>query len=347
VKIDYGLEKDEVYLQVAKNMLFKGGNLDVLGACHLVNNENNNWRKVKTPPSWVPDWSSSGKYIPLRLQGTVREKYFQFAASGIHTRCIPRFLDSQTLSLKGILFDQVTSCSLPAITRNPPPEGIPDGLIVIITDWFQEMYRTHIMIRSIERLFDFGSHEVKYITGESMFNVYWQTLICGCYEPEEYEALHSFFHANTKVGNWRHCPPSLIPRNSAPGVWLYALAHIMDLFWHMFKVFVKFFWVCATGWARTDKKKGTVVDTLISGKQEHMAYGQWRFVKTKKGYVGIAPGSTRPGDWVSVLVGGKVPLVLRRAEDSEGWSLVGESYIHGIMQGEAFDENSCIDINII
>jgi hypothetical protein len=62
----------------------------------------------------------------------------------------------------------------------------------------------------------------------------------------------------------------------------------------------------------------------------------WRFVITKKGYAGMVPNLTRQGDTVSIIKGGQVPFVLRESALRVGtFQLVGESYIHGIMNGEA------------
>jgi hypothetical protein len=57
---------------------------------------------------------------------------------------------------------------------------------------------------------------------------------------------------------------------------------------------------------------------------------------TKKGYVDFVPKRSRAGDLVFVLMGSDVPLVLRRCEEGM-YRLVGECYVHGIMEGEAMD----------
>ena len=56
------------------------------------------------------------------------------------------------------------------------------------------------------------------------------------------------------------------------------------------------------------------------------------FITTKKGYLGLAPWGAHEGDVVCVLRGGDVPFVLREKEDGY-WKLVGEAYVHGIMDG--------------
>ena len=59
------------------------------------------------------------------------------------------------------------------------------------------------------------------------------------------------------------------------------------------------------------------------------------FFVTEKGYMGLGPSSMEEGDLVYVLSGGQVPFILRPTVLAEGFSLVGESYVHGIMDGEA------------
>ena len=65
------------------------------------------------------------------------------------------------------------------------------------------------------------------------------------------------------------------------------------------------------------------------------------FFITRKGYLGIGPGTMRVGDEVCVLVGGTVPFVLRpmaQIDDdasSQEYQLLGECYVHGVMEGEA------------
>lgn len=49
----------------------------------------------------------------------------------------------------------------------------------------------------------------------------------------------------------------------------------------------------------------------------------------------MGPDTTRTGDLVVVFFGGRVPFILRQHDSS--YILVGECYIHGIMDGEAID----------
>jgi hypothetical protein len=53
---------------------------------------------------------------------------------------------------------------------------------------------------------------------------------------------------------------------------------------------------------------------------------------TSEGYIGLAPLETKAGDIICVLLGCHVPMILRPNEEGR-FSIVGECYCHGIMDG--------------
>nr|XP_036580247.1 het domain-containing protein [Colletotrichum truncatum]KAF6788079.1 het domain-containing protein [Colletotrichum truncatum] len=59
------------------------------------------------------------------------------------------------------------------------------------------------------------------------------------------------------------------------------------------------------------------------------------FAKTKDGYYVLGPKTMEPGDIVCVLLGGKMPFCLRPWGNK--YLLLGECYVHGIMNGQAVD----------
>ncbi|KAL9005795.1 MAG: hypothetical protein Q9188_001461 [Gyalolechia gomerana] len=84
------------------------------------------------------------------------------------------------------------------------------------------------------------------------------------------------------------------------------------------------------------QKKLTVeARALPFSRQSGTVFNTKRLVTTKRGFVGTAPLSGRMGDEVVLLPGGKVPFTLRAKRGGRVGKLVGESYIHGIMPGEA------------
>lgn len=64
------------------------------------------------------------------------------------------------------------------------------------------------------------------------------------------------------------------------------------------------------------------------------AYSGRRLFRTKTGFFGISNQALQKGDSVWILAGAETPFVLRN-RDGKKWLVVGEAYIHGVMEGEA------------
>ncbi|RGP77958.1 hypothetical protein FLONG3_3915 [Fusarium longipes] len=61
-----------------------------------------------------------------------------------------------------------------------------------------------------------------------------------------------------------------------------------------------------------------------------------KFFITERGYIGRGPPSLEPGDSVCILFGGETPYIVRpRTVSSDEHLFLGQSYVHGIMDGEA------------
>ncbi|EMD95085.1 hypothetical protein COCC4DRAFT_53978 [Bipolaris maydis ATCC 48331] len=60
---------------------------------------------------------------------------------------------------------------------------------------------------------------------------------------------------------------------------------------------------------------------------------QRTLITTSTGYLGLAPIAVRRGDVVAILFGSKCPMILRPVGDYR-FQVVGECYIHGLMNGE-------------
>ena len=61
---------------------------------------------------------------------------------------------------------------------------------------------------------------------------------------------------------------------------------------------------------------------------------------TQQGYVGLAPHGAKVGDEVAIMLGGDVPLLLRRVGhglNGPEFHLLGECFVHGLMFGEALN----------
>jgi len=65
----------------------------------------------------------------------------------------------------------------------------------------------------------------------------------------------------------------------------------------------------------------------------HPATFRRRLVVTHKQYLGLTSEHVEAGDIIAILMGGQLPLVLRKVHNH--YILIGEAYVHGIMDGEA------------
>lgn len=83
-----------------------------------------------------------------------------------------------------------------------------------------------------------------------------------------------------------------------------------------------------------------------------------RFFLTKHGFMGIGPAETAVRDKVFVLRGGRIPFILRRSEKEENrqkdcyhppelcFRLIGQSYVHGIMDGQALKDDKKVEQDV-
>lgn len=65
---------------------------------------------------------------------------------------------------------------------------------------------------------------------------------------------------------------------------------------------------------------------------------------SKQGYVGLCPEETAAGDMIVIFAGAKVPYIVRSNPDGSTWELVGEVYVHGIMDGEYVSVDSQTEV---
>ncbi|TLD09692.1 hypothetical protein PspLS_11381 [Pyricularia sp. CBS 133598] len=85
-----------------------------------------------------------------------------------------------------------------------------------------------------------------------------------------------------------------------------------------------------------------------------MYIGGWRLAVTSKEWFGLVPPETEQGDVVALLVGAPVLHVLRResadgglTKGQENWKLMGEAYVHGLMNGEGLKYGELRDISLL
>jgi hypothetical protein len=75
-----------------------------------------------------------------------------------------------------------------------------------------------------------------------------------------------------------------------------------------------------------------MLDVLTKYKSTFIHTGR-RFTVTEDDYMGLVPAGTQPGDLVCIIFGAQTPFLLRPAVCGT-YKIVGECYIHGMMDGE-------------
>jgi hypothetical protein len=97
----------------------------------------------------------------------------------------------------------------------------------------------------------------------------------------------------------------------------------------------------------------------IQSSSQHQTYFQskminHRFFITKTGLLGMGPVDVAPGDEVFVLLGGNMPFILRKttlpiyaSQVGSFHTLVGDAYVHGIMDGEYVDESKKLWVHLV
>ncbi|MCJ1249475.1 hypothetical protein MMC30_006699 [Trapelia coarctata] len=266
---DYCKPTSEVYTDMAKDLITRDKNLDVL--CGVQGPS-----EIPNLPSWVPDWS-----VPSQREviGTSANKS-RYNASGdqlIHAglssnQSVPAEVSAngRTLTVHGIIFDTITKLSDPYLAGKTP-----NSLIQV---WEQSV-----------------KHLDPYLTGESIGTVFLETIIaCRL--------------AHNESARWlQHAP-----------LWR---KHWFD--------------DGETAWDKSNQPQpgAPLYGAWQFGEQVKKACSGRKLLGTTNGCIGLAPSGAEIGDGVAILLGGQLPFIIRPAGDGR-YTLVGESYLGGLMDGK-------------
>jgi hypothetical protein len=314
IRPDYHLSVDTLYKNVTMAFLEKLG-LRALSASGVHKSG-----LAKELPSWVADWSVLDPTMPLNTSDVfAAEKKDNEPAENppvfnpsSSTTFSPTFNHSQhLLGLDGVLVDEVLSVGELAQARYPMEVS--------------HMYQLHLQaqdaldqLKNWERIAQVGSRG-RYITGERRFNAYWQTL-CAGRVPLGFASVFNDhrFKYYVVCRSMRHLVRFVVR----------VLPRSENNSWYN-----RFFYSLFLCTWRTLGLTPSKIQRLGFPPESRLSNHR-RMIRTKKGYIGLAPRYTRVGDHIGVFAGGEMPLVVRK--DGAHFLLVGESYVHGIMNGEAW-----------
>ena len=319
---DYSLSTVQIYIDVSRAIILKCPALDVLGVPRTGSSS-----LVGNLPSWVVDWSAPHLANSLSQKSLQGDYIFDFdvTASSIAKQVSFRGL---SLILNGYVFDHIvnvgkvmdpyTSITIDKLTVSKSSRNGPGNFLrvihayVVLKDW-QSLLKSSFPTRSYPG------------TSTSLFEIFLRTIHFNRF-PE-------------------HLP--ITAAISSYGRFAFQIALYIISYLSRYQTILRFL-----NWHEAHRL--SKYGLLSAGENSRPTYttdmiaslvGR-RMVLTRSGYLGLAPGTAEPGDCVAIVKGAKVPLILRPVEDIK-WELIGDSYVHGIMHGEAFEEQKCKDMEIV
>ncbi|KAL9043311.1 MAG: hypothetical protein Q9214_003497 [Letrouitia sp. 1 TL-2023] len=253
-------------------------------------------------PSWIPDLLAQNGKAALTIEDNA------FAASGSSLASIQTFADPSHISCKGIIIDFL------------------DGLGCQWTGGWS----TDTVIPSTNRSNPYGSFE-------GIREAIWKSMVaCHRLPSKPLDADYSSLLATPALATATLAEQSPLKDIVDSGVFKYCVRFLKgnaDL--HVGgRRMEEYYW--------NDMKANEIDavhlrDALMQRDRINL---ERRLVTTRRGYIGMGLESVvRETDVVAVLLGCSTPLILRSAQSCNNgevrWKIVGECYLHGIMNGEA------------
>ncbi|KAK7188478.1 ankyrin and het domain protein [Paraphaeosphaeria sporulosa] len=290
-------EKDvaQVYITAATYILQNSDNLLLLTCV-----EGSDFQNISNLPSWVPDWSVT-KDLGLRITG-----YRQFKAAGNLPRTAKVVNGGRVLQIQAARIDIITKS---AETKAE------------ILD-FSRPTRLWEMLAELDDIYA--------PTEETKEEALWRTLITN----------------RAHVDGAIQYPASISPVQESFVKWIIsryftAIRKSPLLESSSFPVFESSGSIVPSRKAILEIVENASPEDRAAVEKEasifHSHYSHAMFVRpfrTQQGFLGLGTQSLSEGDSVWIVAGCRVPLILRKVEDSLRYKLVGGTLLHGFMDGQ-------------
>ena len=248
-------------------------------------------------PTWVPDWATPRQTVSLGY-GTKYHKVHQ-ASKQLEMQSRTEITERRAaLAVMGVVVDTITKVGMVADEADLRDVLIPESLT------------RHFVLEGMNLAMEFCQ---PYPSSPcTLFEAFWHTMVAGkdhsnrARAPDEFGPIFALL-IDMATGS----SPSFPDQPSNP------------------------------------TKRGLTIENLQARRPartyRHMhvamkaAVQRRRLGTTMQRYLGLFPRGTEVGDQVCVFTGGWVPFVIRRNQARDGYQLVGECYLHGIMDGEIDD----------
>ncbi|KAK1836081.1 heterokaryon incompatibility protein 6, OR allele [Podospora conica] len=329
IQADYRASAEDVFRHATKRLLENSRNLDVLGLCYPYKT-----RTVRTLPSWVPDWGSTA-FVAYPMMEDSKRNPRSTHASKHHSAQVNWEDGNDALIIDG--HSQGTIAHLSRVRPEINDDEMWDGEEVTVTDDAPFRQTLSELKAALGMLWD----NVAMMIGPLAIYLEW----------EEFVMQQNPTNPGQGAGDAMliYCL-TLCTGTLAPG-------GISETY-QMFKTWMEKFAPIRKlrRWKLDEGKKTYRLLSLIGYiKSTWSDYGEFvnytihteerRLGTTSNGYLALLPKLTEIGDELVILKGGRVPVVLRPRDDGS-MQFIGEAYVQGIMDGEAFREQDCVKLRI-
>ena len=351
---DYDLDVVQVYTQSVIDCISVDGNLDVisLGGQDCL-------PEHSKLPTWVPDWAYQDRAKPLHPRFVSAMSFGDhdtggsgriFRSATRDSKPIVSFSDDKkVITLSGYILDRVSATG--GVLDKDYYDSQPGHPVLETTALIKQSTEVFTAWENIcgvrnnppatqPTSANVNDQQPPYFTGESPWDIYWKTLHAGIYHGDEHQTQTAFekwykpFQDLQSLSEYSSTGLSIISKEHNHA----ATKVIAGIGWFGKVTYGFTKW----GWKLMRSGTGVVQQTNI------LAVHRTVFKTGECGYVGLGSRHVKVGDAVALFEGGRMPIVLREVGGGEGrkWQVVGEAYVHGVMEGGVFDAARCGGVSI-
>lgn len=327
--VDYKSNKNatELYTATARLFLERNELLDIMYVAGI-----GYPRKLELLPSWVPDWSSPPIVSTLRrIKGT--QTAFYRASKGTLPQI--RLVEPNLLSVRGSYLDKISATMAEPFAALLEVTSVDLRNKVIMAEIWRRIEAQELALKLPQIYLNGQFH------GQSRDDAFWRTLIGD-----------TMVVAVAVGDNFKVRPDTLgvAPYSSVATIQRPADDDYGRFFqeWKRISEVVLLSGITQVG----EIKRNAVVDRTERASDMSKLRDQFthsftlcasgrKFAITEKGYMAMVPPLTKAGDDIGIIYGAEVPFVFRRCAKPASaavYDLVGECYVHGVMDGEASRE---------
>jgi hypothetical protein len=318
--IDYELALEEVLINTARYFLKRPEGIEVLQQAGIGWTEESDGLKA---PSWVVDWSRTRPTESSALSCFRYGDWYLYKAI-VEREPEMQEVDNNILELGGLHLDYIKARG----TTLPTPPELQDR---------EKNDKYMLWLREAESIA--RSLPLQYHTGQSQSEAFWRTCTRdrnGFNRPADPE--YNEFFLDFREAAIRKC--TLDHPNSTPG------PKPLSENQHLLQEEGQFLEARYNAKPYFERFQAYMVGSFSFGNALGSACNGRCFAVTEKGYMVVAPPGTKEGDMLCLIIGAQVPFLLRLLSDSAGggpgknryYALVGESYVHGMMDGEGLKQ---------